>query len=136
MTIHFRRDTAAGWTAANPVLEAGRPGYETDTGRIKIGDGVTAWTSLAYRFESGGGGGSATPTFETVSKNLDASDAVLNYSGGELSQIVYANGVIKTFAYGPDGLASVTLSGSTPGGIDLTKTFTYSGGDLTAVSYS
>lgn len=59
MTIHFRRDTAAGWTAANPVLEAGRPGYETDTGRIKIGDGVTAWTSLAYRFESGGGGGVA-----------------------------------------------------------------------------
>ena len=46
--IQMRRDTAANWTAANPVLAQGEPGIETDTLKIKIGDGATAWTSLAY----------------------------------------------------------------------------------------
>jgi len=48
VTIQFRRDTAANWTSVNPVLAEGEPGYETDTGRWKIGDGVTAWNSLNY----------------------------------------------------------------------------------------
>jgi len=43
-----RRDTAANWTSQNPTLKAGEIGYETDTGYIKVGDGSTAWTSLAY----------------------------------------------------------------------------------------
>jgi hypothetical protein len=34
--------------AADTVLTAGELGYETDTGQFKIGDGTTAWTSLAY----------------------------------------------------------------------------------------
>lgn len=46
--IQLRRGTAANWTSANPVLAAGEVGVETDTGRAKVGDGVTAWTSLAY----------------------------------------------------------------------------------------
>jgi len=46
--IQFRRDTAAAWTAANPTLAAGELGLETDTSYYKIGDGSTAWTSLAY----------------------------------------------------------------------------------------
>lgn len=40
--------TAAQWTAANPVLLSRQPAYETDTKRLKIGDGVTAWSSLPY----------------------------------------------------------------------------------------
>lgn len=43
-----RRDTATGWTAANPTLLSGEFGYETDTGKFKIGDGSTAWSSLSY----------------------------------------------------------------------------------------
>ena len=46
--IQMRRDTAAAWTAANPVLAAGEMGLETDTTYYKIGNGSTAWTSLAY----------------------------------------------------------------------------------------
>lgn len=46
--IQMRRDTAANWTSANPTLTTGEWGYETDTGRIKIGNGSTAWTSLSY----------------------------------------------------------------------------------------
>ena len=43
-----RRDTAANWTAENPTLLAGEIGLESDTGYWKVGDGATAWTSLAY----------------------------------------------------------------------------------------
>lgn len=46
--IQFRRDTAAAWTAANPVLAAGELGLETDTTYYKIGNGSTAWNSLSY----------------------------------------------------------------------------------------
>jgi hypothetical protein len=52
MTFQLRGDTAANWTSANPVLAARQPGYETDTRKLKIGDGTTAWTSLPY-FASG-----------------------------------------------------------------------------------
>ena len=43
-----RRDTAANWTAENPTLLAGEIGVESDTGYWKIGNGSTAWNSLAY----------------------------------------------------------------------------------------
>ena len=43
-----RRDTAANWTSADPTLLGGELGFETDTNKIKIGDGTTAWSSLSY----------------------------------------------------------------------------------------
>jgi hypothetical protein len=46
--IKLRRDTAANWIAANPILAAGEPGLETDTGKVKYGDGVTAWALLEH----------------------------------------------------------------------------------------
>ena len=46
--IQYRRDTATNWTNANPTLLDGEVGYEKDTGKVKVGDGSTAWTALAY----------------------------------------------------------------------------------------
>ena len=46
--ILTRRGTAASWTSTNPTLGAGEIGYETDTGRFKIGTGAAAWASLGY----------------------------------------------------------------------------------------
>ena len=46
--LQQRRDTAANWTSNNPTLAAGEIGLETDTSKFKIGNGSTAWTSLAY----------------------------------------------------------------------------------------
>lgn len=46
--VQVRRGSAAAWVSANPTLSAGEWGYETDTGKYKIGDGLTSWTSLAY----------------------------------------------------------------------------------------
>lgn len=59
MGIRFqqKRDTAANWTTDDPTLLSGEFGVETDTGKYKIGDGTTAWTSLVY---AGGGGSGGT----------------------------------------------------------------------------
>jgi hypothetical protein len=47
-----RRGTAAQWISTNagagPVLNAGEIGWESDTNKFKIGDGVNNWTSLDY----------------------------------------------------------------------------------------
>lgn len=48
VTIKLRRDLEAEWRRVNPVLENGEPGYETDTGLFKIGDGETRWLELKY----------------------------------------------------------------------------------------
>jgi hypothetical protein len=47
-TIQLRRGTAAQWVTANPTLAAGEPGFETDTRKLKIGNGSTAWNLLQY----------------------------------------------------------------------------------------
>jgi hypothetical protein len=46
--IQHRRGTAAAWTAANPVLSLGELGLETDTLKVKFGNGVGVWTALSY----------------------------------------------------------------------------------------
>jgi hypothetical protein len=52
-TIQHKRGTAAEWIAADPILAAGEFGYETDTGKIKIGDGTTNWSGLKYFIVAG-----------------------------------------------------------------------------------
>jgi hypothetical protein len=46
--IQLRRDLSSTWTSSNPVLSQGEPGLETDTQKIKYGDGVNPWNSLSY----------------------------------------------------------------------------------------
>lgn len=43
-----RRGTASQWTSANPVLGSGEVGFETDTGRFRLGDGVSHWADLDH----------------------------------------------------------------------------------------
>lgn len=64
--IQIRRDTAAAWTAADPTLASGEFGYEINTGKMKIGDGATQWTLLAY-WSTGGGGITGSGTAGTLS---------------------------------------------------------------------
>ena len=51
--IQVKRGTASAWTSANTVLAAGEVGFETDTKKMKVGDGSTAWTSLGYTVTDG-----------------------------------------------------------------------------------
>jgi trimeric autotransporter adhesin len=46
--IQLRRGTAANWTSTNPILSDGEVGFESDTGKFKIGRSNTAWADLAY----------------------------------------------------------------------------------------
>jgi hypothetical protein len=68
--IQLRRDTAANWANANPILSQGEPAFEIDTGREKIGDGVTEWNSLAYKVAGSGALVSVNQPF-TATKKFD-----------------------------------------------------------------
>ncbi len=46
--IQIRNDLAAQWVDANPLLSDGEPGSETDTGKLKIGNGIDRWNDLPY----------------------------------------------------------------------------------------
>ena len=51
--IKLRRGTSSEWSSANTILGDGEIVVETDTRQVKIGDGVTAYNSLPYGFDSG-----------------------------------------------------------------------------------
>jgi hypothetical protein len=88
---------------------------------------------------TGPAGASYQEQFETVSKNLRSWNATLNYTGSDLTSIVYTDGtdiITKTFNYSGGLLVSLVLSGDTPSGIDLTKTLGYTGSTLTSITYS
>lgn len=46
--INQRRDTAANWIVVDPILQEGEVGWETDTLRAKLGNGVDLWSALDY----------------------------------------------------------------------------------------
>jgi len=74
--IQIRRDTASNWTSANPILAQGEMGAETDTSKIKIGDGTTAWASLGYLIDAGDYL-SATSTNTLTNKTIAYADNTL-----------------------------------------------------------
>lgn len=45
--IQLRRGTKTEWDAANPILAIGEPGFERDTGKLKIGNGADVWAVLS-----------------------------------------------------------------------------------------
>jgi hypothetical protein len=67
-----RRDTAANWTSSNPTLAAGEIGIETDTQKMKVGTGSTAWTSLAY---------AATGTVTSITAGTGLTGGTISSSG-------------------------------------------------------
>ena len=67
--IQVRRGTASQWTSADTTLASGEWGFETDTGKVKIGDGTTAWTALGY---TGAGDVTLTGTQTLTNKTLTA----------------------------------------------------------------
>lgn len=73
--IQLRRGTAAAWTAANPVLATGEVGIETDTLKLKVGNGVSAWAALSY-FQQGAPPAVAAPVGAYVPDGLYNSASV------------------------------------------------------------
>jgi hypothetical protein len=78
--IQIRRGTASQWTSTNPTLAAGEFGFETDTNKLKCGNGSSAWNSLTYINNDGditgvtaGTGISGGGTSGTVTVSIDTS---------------------------------------------------------------
>ena len=88
--IQIRRDTAANWTAANTILAQGELALETDTLKLKAGDGTTAWTSLAY-YTLGTTGFLAANSTIDMADNVITQAEIKDYS--ETVQAMAANDV-------------------------------------------
>jgi hypothetical protein len=86
--LQIRRGTSSQWTSANPILAAGELGVETDSRKIKIGDGATSWTSLSYIAAD-------NPEISEIAQ--DAIDAAL----------VAGTGIVKSYN---DGTNTITVS--------------------------
>lgn len=82
--IQIRRDTASNWTSANPTLSNGELGLETDTKKLKAGDGSTAWTSLAYYTLATAGYAAYADSTANFTGNLQEGGADVLVSGGAL----------------------------------------------------
>lgn len=90
--IQVRRSPAAGasgWATVNPVLGDGEFGFESDTRKLKVGDGVTTYVNLPYI----GVGAADTATTST------------NISGGAAGSLPWqsAAGVTSLLAIGIKG---------------------------------
>lgn len=107
LKIQLRRGTAAEWTSANPVLMQGEMGVETDTLKVKLGNGTTAWTSLPYFTQGAKGDTGATgATGATGPRGLK----------GDVGDTGPANTLtMGTVTTGPAGSsASATITGTAP----------------------
>lgn len=91
--IQFRRGTAAQWTAADTVLAEGEIGVELDTGKFKVGDGVTAWSSLDHAAQASTNAAIAAAQAEIASL-VDSAPAALN----TLNELAAALGDDPNFA--------------------------------------
>ena len=108
MAVRFqlRRDTAANWASANPALALGEPGVETDTLKVKVGDGSTAWNSLGYSITKDFNDLTNTPTTLTGygitdALNLDnLSVTVANPDGTSNGNLTFDNSTGE-FVYTP-----------------------------------
>ena len=78
--IKPRRDTSANWSSANPTLASGEIAFDTTTKQFKVGDGSTAWNSLAYATETPSGAQTKADTAESDAISAAAADATSQIS--------------------------------------------------------
>ncbi len=108
--IQIRRDTASNWSSANPTLAQGELGLETDTLKLKAGDGSTAWTSASYLIDTGG---YITATYSgnvAITGSLAGDNIKLD---GNAISSTNTNGNIQLF---PNGTGYTELYGNTNAG--------------------
>jgi len=108
--IQIRRDTASNWSSANPTLAQGELGLETDTLKVKAGDGSTAWNSASYLIDTGG---YVTATYSgnvAITGSLAGDNIKLD---GNAISSTNTNGNIQLF---PNGTGYTELYGNTNAG--------------------
>ena len=125
--IRFRRGTAAQWSAADPVLASGEPGFIVDSNTLKIGDGTTTFASLSSISGGGGGGDVVDDTTPQLGGNLDINSSniigtgnvaltgsgtftSIIKTGGTSSQFLKADGSVDSSTYLTDIVNDTTPS--------------------------
>lgn len=105
--LRFKRGTAAAMAASNPILNDGEPAFETDTGKMKVGHGSTAWNDLHYVGEMAGGDADSLNGITSGSFLRADADDTLN------ANLHVANGksIIFNDASGTTGGAALKMSG-------------------------
>lgn len=68
--IQLKHGLAASWAEKNPVLLAGEIGIETDTLKMKVGDGASNWKALGYL------GADANDILAIINENRDSCTTV------------------------------------------------------------
>ena len=81
--IQLRRGGAQEWANSNPTLAQGELGIELDTGRFKIGDGVSAWNSLIYS--------RPVESISNTANTLVQRDADGNFAAGTVTATLIGN---------------------------------------------
>lgn len=109
--VRQRRDTAANWTANNPILFDGQLGFETDTLAFKIGNGATAWNSLLYvvspsgqSFPIAAAGGTVDAITANYTPDISLTDKTL------VAVVALGANTVTNPTFNPDGLGALTIT--------------------------
>ena len=123
--IQIRRGTASQWTSTNPVLAAGELGLETDTGKVKAGNGSSNWNSLSYvgAGVTAGTGLSGGGTSGTVTLSIDTNTTVDKTTAQTLTN--------KTISGSSNTLSNIGNSSLTNSAITINGTSVSLGGSIT-----
>ncbi len=130
-SIQIRRGTSAQWASSNPTLLAGEFGLDTSVGRIKIGDGSTAWVTLEFSTKVN------TETGTTYTLALTDTDGIVEMNNGSDNTLTIPLNSVVPFPIGTiisitqlgagtttvAGATSVTLNGVSAGSGDLNEQF-------------
>ena len=121
-----RRGTASQWVSSNdgdgPTLNAGEIGFETDTNKFKIGDGVSAWADLAYFADADGSGGASLDDYIPLTQKGVANGVAELNSDGKLASAQIPN---------LDEITQDILDTSLVAGTGLDKTYNDAAGTYT-----
>ena len=137
--IQVKRGTASSWTSANTVLAAGEIGFETDTKKMKVGDGSTAWTSLGYTATdgdisgvtagtglSGGGNSGAVTITNSMATAIDAKgDLVVGTGADAFSRLAIGATNGHTLQVDSAEATGMKWAAASSGGMTLITTTTF-----------
>lgn len=102
--FQIRRATSSEWMSVNPVLRLAEPAFESDTYKLKIGDGQTPYNNLPYI-----GGSSGGDTSESIEYVINAQTHYDFPSIGKSNIIYKAESENNLYQWNASGLKYVLL---------------------------
>jgi len=108
-----RRGTVGQWTDANPILNIGEIGFESDTNKFKIGDGINHWDDLPYFLDE-----------ETIATSLDGyiPDSLLGAANG-VAQLNSSGKLVSDQIPNVDEITQDAINTALVAGTGLDKTY-------------